>query len=253
MSFEVWLLVLILGAVAVPYVLGPVMIFLNVTQQAEPEFELLDLEDPPVRIPKSYFKDAFAATELGFEVAAHLRQKDQVPGVLTCLSLLSHYEERTVAIVVYMLTKNAPPNRYIEFATDFEDGVEIATNNTPTPGAFAKVPEKIVQSAPHVKGVSDLFRVHLAVIQKKATERKPLPEGREVEEMCSGMVKDLTRQVEQGYFRLDRKAGKFRPTVKGAVLMTWKLAWPVGMIRTKLKARDGRDLVRKLGIRLQGR
>jgi hypothetical protein len=69
------------------------------------------------------------------------------------------------------------------------------------------------------------------------------PEGDEIHALSTSFTKTLMRQVEFGYLYLDEAANVFRPTVKGAILMTWKIAWPTGMIKRALIRRKARQLM----------
>jgi hypothetical protein len=52
--------------------------------------------------------------------------------------------------------------------------------------------------------------------------------------------------VDCGYYYRDELAGVQRPTWKGAILMTWKLCWPVKPIRLALRRHGARRLLHEL-------
>src|SRR5215203_6120999 len=129
--------------------------------------------------------------------------------------------------------------------TEFEDGPEIDTNNAPLPAILSPVLQKQVHSLPGIDDAATLYKVHRYLTSDVRGPVKPLPSKyRIAESMEIESVRTLRRQVEAGYFYLDKSRGTYRPTAVGAVLMSWKLLWPVGMIRAALMRRNAARLVR---------
>jgi hypothetical protein len=60
------------------------------------------------------------------------------------------------------------------------------------------------------------------------------------------MARDNVHQARAGYWYLDPRDGRYRPTWRGAALMTWKLAWPVGAIRRARRRGRTAALLRRL-------
>jgi hypothetical protein len=58
----------------------------------------------------------------------------------------------------------------------------------------------------------------------------------------------LTHAVATGYYWIDERWGVYRPTWKGALLMTGKHAWPVRPIYRALRHRRTRGLLREAGV-----
>ena len=247
-------LLTILGVIllvcCVQLIVGPVLVYSRNRQQVHPTFHEFNPQQPPMQLPQDYFDNIEEMKRLGFALISHLYQDNQTPGVHSCITLFTNRNEFTGAIVVYMCTENLAPLSYVEFSTEFDDGSEINTNNIENPGVFANIPAKLEYAVPHVKKVMDLYHIHqgLLLANSKTSRRKlPVP-GQEVNDLCTGMSRDLERQADRGYFRPDPTTDKYRPTIKGALLMTWKLAWPVGQIRKHLRYLNGKRIVGDLGI-----
>ena len=66
----------------------------------------------------------------------------------------------------------------------------------------------------------------------------------------SDMIEELERAVGFHYLRLDARAGIYRPTLKGAFLMTWREMWPIKAIRLVQQARRERQLLTELTYRV---
>jgi hypothetical protein len=54
--------------------------------------------------------------------------------------------------------------------------------------------------------------------------------------------------VAGGYYAIDEERGVVRPTWKGAVLITWRLLWPVKPMYRSRRRRATRQLLERLGV-----
>jgi hypothetical protein len=66
----------------------------------------------------------------------------------------------------------------------------------------------------------ELHKQETANFNDRFTGKILPPQGREIEHLSTSMTKDLDRQVKTGYLFFDRSANVYRPTLKGAFLMT---------------------------------
>jgi hypothetical protein len=231
---------------------APFLVYSRARHPARPTVRELGPEEPPWTPPFGFDYDIVGMELLGFTVAAHLVQDQESPGIRSLITLFTNREELTAAIIVYPQIDEIGQATFKEFATTFEDGPELCCNDSNGLGVFARAPEKRTYSFPHVKDLSDLYRIHQRLLETEGSSRRrtlPAP-GEEFAVLCAELAHDLARQADRGYFRLDREADRYRPTIKGAVVMTWKLAWPVKPIRQFLIVRKGKRIVRKLGIAL---
>ena len=58
--------------------------------------------------------------------------------------------------------------------------------------------------------------------------------------------KEVARWVKYGYYRLDSRSKKYRPTLKGAALLSWKLLPPIKNLRQAWRKYQTNKLLRKL-------
>jgi hypothetical protein len=77
---------------------------------------------------------------------------------------------------------------------------------------------------------------------------RPAPKANGLEEaMVESMLKEFETQVATGYLFPDPDGACYRPTWKGAVLMTWRLCWPVSAIVRSARKRATASLLKTLG------
>jgi hypothetical protein len=139
---------------------------------------------------------------------------------------------------------------YLEFATDLSSGVCINSNNIAQPNIFKADPENVVFKFPGLTDSRQLYRAHRSLVTRHAPEKECIlpSEGMEIPHLCSSIVKTLDKQVGYGYYYKDRRTGDYRPTWKGAFLMTLRVAWPLRDIKlAALKAEAAKNL-RSFGL-----
>jgi hypothetical protein len=231
-----------------PHLLGPVIIYLTQKQPAYPEFHVVRTEQLPPAIAASFTRTREVLAGLGFEAVACLYAYGLATNVMAFMLLMVNRETNEGALATDLYANSGVPTRRssLEFSTDLASGVEICTTTGKDPNPYKSCPEKLVYKFPEVKNPWALCNLHrqMVKLQVRAGDYSYLPTaGTEIQALSTSFTKTLMRQVEFGYMYLDEAAGVFRPTVKGAIIMTWKLAWPAGMIMRALIRRRARSLM----------
>ena len=83
--------------------------------------------------------------------------------------------------------------------------------------------------------------------RRKSLEEKLSQLLQEVAEVEKSLARDYARQAEAGYFYLDEEADVYRPTWKGAYLMTWTFLWPISRLQKMRTKRDAERIRMELG------
>jgi len=246
MDFFLGLPFFIIVAVLLPWIAGPIAVYFTNEMPALPEFfPLVDDEIESCTSP-AFIERSRAMESLGFEQAANLQW---ITGKSRCFTRLFYRPSTNECSQVSEITSSvgvaSGVHHYMEFITEFEDGLEIDTNNSDLSGVLAPVLQKQIHSLPGVEDAATVYKVHRYLTGDIRGQVKPLPARDRIAKMI-GMesARTLRRQVEAGYFYLDHSRGTYRPTALGAVLMSWKLVWPAGMIRKGLMRRKASRLVR---------
>lgn len=241
-------LLTILLLLLLPHLLGPLVIYLTQKQPAYPEFTAVNMEQLPPAIAASFSRTREVLAGLGFEVVACLYAYGLATNVMAFMLLMVNRETNEGALASDFYANSGVPihRSNLEFSTDLSSGVEICTTTGKDPNPYKSYPEKLVYQFPEVKNPWALYNLHkqMVSLHVRAGDYSYLPtQGSEIRALSTSFTKTLMRQVEFGYLYLDEGAGVFRPTVKGAIMMTWKLAWPAGMIKRALIRRKARRLM----------
>jgi hypothetical protein len=69
--------------------------------------------------------------------------------------------------------------------------------------------------------------------------------------LIEGRERILAHHVATGYYYLDEARDIYRPTWKGAVLMTWRLLWPIRPLYRAWRRRPTHAFLRERGLHLE--
>lgn len=244
--------------VTLPYWFGPVLIRFTLRQSAEPELHVFETDDPLLpRDVAGHFRRVRAALEpLGFELVEGMALPNQTPRVKALVLLLAHRTNKDVALVtaIYgtLASETTLQTAYVEIVSRYRDGTVVQTNNTDQLSSFVPPSNTTSLRLPMIRKADRLYQLHQA-----ATKRHDRSSGKflRVDEEFRGdavaylaraMVEELEGQIDTGYMYRSHLENVFRPTWKGAFLMTWGLLWPFSMIRRMLRDARARRLLREL-------
>jgi hypothetical protein len=251
-------LLILAGLVLLPYVVGPILIRCSMRQSANPTLGSFPAGDPklPKAVAKHFRKTLSALEPLGFEVVEGLTLPDQTPRVKALVLMLANRPARDIAVVtaIYAAEQGIQKLKtaYVEFVSRYRDGTVVQTNNTATLGAFAPRPGVITNRLPSVAEPERLYRLHHALAAQDGGESGKVLvldeefKGDAAAYLAWAIRNELQGQVETGYLYEDEEAAAFRPTWKGALLMTWGLLWPLKAIRTAQRDRLARQIIAEL-------
>ena len=245
------LVILGFGFVVFPYVIAPLVVRLVHKQSARPQVEQVGADAFCPELAAHFGRVAACLAPLGFVPAAYMRLTDAATRTEARFLLLTNESARESAAVTEMQGKGPVQSftRYLEFCTEFVNGDEINTNNFGTAYVMKHYPEKRVFRLPGVQHPQTLHRAHRRLVERHRPAAEPFVPSRGTEHLhlAHSFEKTYRRQAEFGYFFLDEAAGVYRPTLKGAFLMSWKLAWPVKQARESLAKRRAERTLRSLG------
>jgi hypothetical protein len=238
------LLIAVIVAAAAPYVLGPVVVYRRQRQNPRPSLVPFDAAQHqlPQGLAVPMQQNVASLERAGFTQVADLFRMDRSTRMRV---MLLDTPERDLGLVlgVWPILKPERGVCTVELVARFEGDRSLSVQNTPIPGAFARVPGRDKERFRHVRDPARLYRIYQALLVRRygATRRAALdyredPAGF----LGAAMARELRQQVDTGYFWLDSTADAYRPTWKGAWLMCWKLLQPfrdVGEWRTDRRAK----------------
>ena len=142
----------------------------------------------------------------------------------------------------------------VEFITHWKDGVEISTNNNGSFGTFKHGLNQKTLRLPKIKSLHDLYVIHCQrLVLRGDSPIETLPAlGLEVMTQENHLINAFEEQVSFGRLYLDRSANVYRPTWKGAYLMTWSQLPPMNYIRKLREKRKSTAALKELNASASG-
>lgn len=235
---EILLIILAPLVLLTPYLLGPLLIRLTLKHKASFQVKSFDPdESPPPDGSNEFFEDsAEVLRSCGFEIADHLLVSDVMEGMIIVFAVFKNQAANDAAMAaVFLGTINGTSvrQRYVEFSSELIDGTEISTNNSKEDGAPVPLPWKRTVQLDTERDAEELYHLHQRAVDAWATTAKRSVDGVTdwSEEIRRGMLREFDGFVEAGYYYLDESGDCYRPTWKGAFLMTWQQLWPMVALR----------------------
>src|SRR5437870_5163150 len=169
---------------------------------------------------------------------------------ITRVTLLEHPEGETATVaVVYSARGTAAP--LVEFTVVLTDGRVFDVNKSVAVPVFAPRPGPEVKRFPEVRDPVRLHRLFRTLLRRRfgspVLVRRDI--ARDPARFLAGISDTEYRaQVAAGYFRFDERPRRFRPTLKCAYLMTWKMLPPFATLGKRRLRREARELLREIGL-----
>jgi hypothetical protein len=260
MDFELgdWIAIAAVALVTSPYWGGPILIRATMRQAAEPDLLKFDPTDPmlPHDVAGHFQRVRKGLEPLGFQVAEGMALPHQTERVKALVLLLVHRGNKDAALATAIYAKMPEGTKlqtaYTEFVSRYRDGTVVQTNNTEQLGAFKTRPHITTIRLPMIRNVERLYQLHRAATKRhdespgKVLRLDEEFRGDAAAYFAAALVEELSGQIETGYMYLSERESAFRPTWKGAFIMTWGLLWPISAIRRTLRDAKARQMLREL-------
>ncbi len=247
-----FLLIAVVLLAAAPYVLGPVLVYQRQRQNPCPSFVPYDAAQHQLAQPlvDAMRQNVASLERAGFTAVTDLFRMDRSTRMRVIL-LDTPAGDLGLVLGVSPVLKPERGVCTIEIVARFDADRSLSVQNTPIPGAFARVPGRDKERFRHVRDPARLYRIYQALLSHRygAARRAP-PDHRNDPAgfLATAMSRELRQQVDTGYFWLDTTADVYRPTWRGAWLMCWKLLQPFRDIGEWRSDRRASALVRELHL-----
>jgi hypothetical protein len=237
-----------------PYWLGPVALRLmsrySRALEIAPLRPGLDVMPEPIRIYLAGAENTLRG--LGFAPLGYWRQSGFAPNVTAWLVVLANPAAGAAAMAAGIRSTGAPGAgrtvTYSEIWTSLDEQRSLTTNNSPQPSAFDPIPLRPVERFPSLWDLGRLYRAHDALVRRQGPPAPggPLAGRPPAEVMQEAMTRQMTAQVAAGLLFVDGDC--YRPTWKGAALMSWRLLWPAKSLREARVRRRADALLAELRV-----
>lgn len=246
------------------YLLGPpAVIYFLQRFTANPSFIRFDLDQqpPPGNAGRYFLELDQQFTELGFDRRDCFTLPDAVPNVKALLVIYANPRSKDMALAAIMYGINPADqsvtmkSSYVELLAGFKDGDlrVLQTNNTQMLGTFPASAGSRTYRFPHIEDLPRLFELHQKLLERdRPVGQKYIRPDDEFEGdfaayMLAIFRETYDRQIGTGYLSYQPDQQIYRPTIKGALLMTWRELWPIKQILWQGVQTQAKRLERDLG------
>jgi hypothetical protein len=196
-----------------------------------PEHVSIDMSELPEPNRRYHQRAARQAVALGFTAAAHLRSPERPKHRLTAFTSawLNPAEGTSLQVISVHkpLSRTGRASVQMTFCTEFTDETAIITSSS---GASVFVRDPLCDSVrwPTMNDAFVLYRLHAQrVARVKPGRQTTLPAPVDVQAYMRLRNDQIyQRQQDAGYFWFDPATDEMVKTLKGALIMYWKLLWP---------------------------
>ena len=170
-SFLFWLVVAFAAMFLLPYVVGPILLRLTMTQQADPEVVPFPIDHPELPQPvREHFDDVTdELTAIGFDSVAGLALPRQMANVKAVILMFANRTTKDAAIATAIYADKLDPplqTAYVEIISRYRDGTLVQTNNSNQIGAFPTKQGVTTTQISTVTKADRLYRVHQALAER---------------------------------------------------------------------------------------
>lgn len=250
------LFLILLGVMGVVFLFFPLVVLLRQKIAVHPRFVPLDLTRLPSLQLTALQRTVETLQKDGFVPEAYLKPVESSPKSVVYFVVLANRAVRNSAII----TLHAPQSTVqkpavagsidVTFQTRYSGGTVIETHNSSQLDFTPPMPSEVRNFLPSIKDLHRLYQVHTYTLENlfgnNLREGKALYEEAEAAEYLPRMVEScLEAQLENGYIRLDtsRLEHTYRPTLKGAYLVTWSNLFPVTVVRWFVRTIREREIL----------
>ena len=233
------------------YLITPIIIRFTQKMSAAPKFGPVDLSTLPAPAAQFLGNCQQALESEGFEMVGHLSWQNSAPNLFPLLSLFMNRKTqvKAVAAAIYVVTPQGAKltTSYVEFITRYQDETVLGTSNTAMLGTYKHGPKQKSLRMPGLQSPTELYEIHRRRMAQIGGAIEPLPAiGTEIAVQEQRMIEDFEEQVQFGRLYLDRTSNLYRPTWKGAYLMTWSQLQPMKNIRNSQDHRKSAASLKEL-------
>lgn len=231
-TLYVWLA----GFVAFYFLVTPLLILTNQKMSASPACDELQMHSLDPQLANFLMQKTNELYDLGFDEPTLIHLPSAVSGVKAYLIMLVNRPAGDKVMVTALVGADVFTIQtwYVEFSTRYATDQCVDTLNSSELSAFQQGPENVRAQVPSVTDVKELYRLHQYMMKNSnITARKMLYEpGQAIAYLKEyALKKSYDKQVVKGWLSYDAAGDNYRPTIKGAYLMTWGLLQPMKWIR----------------------
>lgn len=234
MELVYWIVGLAVVFLASQYVVGPVMVYFSQRLPEKYNFRLLDQEEFLSQRGAVFNKlhGQILSNDFRYAGSSEMLQSH------SSLYFSVYYSEKR-KLTCTLMTAHAAHHKamtQIEFTQLYSDGTVLNVNNNAVFGAYPNWDIKEEYRYPEINDFSRLLNVMDKIIEVRKPSSTPLgmEEGSEFETIENHLNDEHRRLIDIGWVSPVIVNGEHRLTILGALIMTWKMCWPIKAIINKI-------------------
>jgi hypothetical protein len=186
---------------------------------------------------------------LGFELQGCYDCGELSSGTKNFVAYFVNHRNHDVANISVVLSPFSGI-QYMEFSTRLASGRSIDTNTNSVLPLSPQNPDIRTFRFPELNDPAALYEVHRLLVEKYSDGLPVETEGEDqaIKRMVRVVENYGARHARLGYMYFG-KDGQYRLTWKGAVLMSWRALWPLGLVRKVLHRHAMNNELRSLQLR----
>ena len=233
MDYINWIIYPVMIFLCVQYVLGPIMVYFNQKLPTKYRFEILDSEEFLNERGSMFCALHEQILGSGFRYVG----SSELNMSHSALYFSIYYSEE-LKLTCTLMTAHAAHNvpfTQIEFTQIYEDGTLFGVNNNGIFGAYPKWSIKDGYRFPSINDFNKLLEITEKLIGRYKSDCAPiaLEAGTEFQIIENHLNDEVKHLIEIGWVSPKKSGKNYNLTVKGAVIMTWKMCWPIKMFINK--------------------
>jgi hypothetical protein len=225
MDFLEWIVKIGLALLGIQYALGPILVWWSQKMPEAYRFNKLDSSKFLSERSDTFLNLHKEILSRGFEYVGSSEMKASNSSMYFSI----YYNIETKLCCTLSSAHSKPSNTtQMEFTQLFADGSLININNNPLFHVYPEWDKKKCYRFPNINSFTELLDVSRKLINSYGSaEKTGFTPGEEFSVIESHLTDELLRLVSLGWVSKKVFNGERRLTVKGAILLTWQLCWPI--------------------------
>ncbi len=217
----------IIGAIVLAqFIIGPIMVFISQRMPDAYRFKILDSDNFLTDRTNTFKNLHDTIISQGFEYIGSSEINQSHSNMY--FSIYNNYESK-LACTLSTAHSAAQETTQIEFTQMYSNGSVVNINNNPIFDVYPNNSLKSCFRFPQINDFNQLLNIAHKLISahKTGAEKISFDKSHEFSTIESHLTDELNLLISKGWVSSNISNNERRLTIKGAILMTWQLCWPV--------------------------
>jgi len=227
-SFK-WIIDVVIIYFCFQYTVGPILVWWSHKMPDKYKLNLLDTDNFLSKRSQIFLELHSQIQDNNF---IYIGSSELIMGKSSLYFSLYNNDDKQLACTLVTASASPIHTTHIEFTKTYEDGSVLDVSNALMSGVYPESKMKLQFRFPHINDFNKLLKVteKLVSCYKNNAVQSTLSKNNEFSEVEGFLNMELIELIENGWVKQTNSDGFRRLTIKGALLMTWKMIWPIKQI-----------------------